>query len=91
VRRKLSKLVEFDSIENVPDAGLSEAILASLIELGSMPMDDLVLAVGKRLGFKRTGPRIRERVTGAVNVLVAEGRLLVAEPDRVRLTEPPGP
>jgi len=91
VRRKLSKAVEFDSIENVPDPALNDAILASIVELGSMPMDDLVASVGKRLGFKRAGAKIRERVTGAVNEFVAAGRLVVAEPDRVRLTDPPGP
>ena len=37
--------------------------LGSLVELGSMPMDDLVAAVAERLGFKRTGAKIRERVT----------------------------
>ena len=56
-----------------------------------MPMDDLVAAVTKRLGFKRTGAKIRERVTGTVNGLVAASRLSVGESDRVRLTEPPRP
>jgi very-short-patch-repair endonuclease len=91
VRRRLSKLVEFDSIEAVPEAALGDAILWSLIELGSMPMDDLVATVGKRLGFKRSGAKIRERVIGTVNSLVASGKLAVAEPDRVRLSEPPRP
>ena len=90
--RRSSKLVEFDSIESVPDpAALGEAILGSLVELGSMPMDDLVAATGKRLGFKPTGAKIRERVTGIVNGFVADGKLAVVEPDRVRLTSPPGP
>ena len=91
VRRKLSKAIEFDSIETVPEAALDEAILGSLVELGSMPMDDLVAAVTKRLGFKRSGAKIRERVTGTVNGLVAASRLSVGESDRVRLTEPPRP
>ena len=91
VRRRSSKLVEFDTIESVSDAALGEAIHASLVELGSMPMDDLVAAVGRRLGFKRSGAKIRERVTGMVNGFVAEGKLTVIEPDRVRLTAPPRP
>ena len=41
-----------------------------------MPMDDLVAAVGKRLGFKRAGAKIRERVTGTVNGLVTAGQLI---------------
>jgi very-short-patch-repair endonuclease len=91
VRRKMSKAIEFDSIETVPEPALNEAIIVSLVELGSMPMDDLVAAVGKRLGFKRAGAKIRERVTGTVNGLVAAGQLAVGQADRVRLTEPPRP
>jgi very-short-patch-repair endonuclease len=91
VRRKVSKAIEFDSIETVPEPALSDAIVQSLIELGSMPMDDLVGAVGKRLGFKRSGTKIRERVTATVNGLVAAGQLAVGQADRVRLTEPPRP
>ena len=91
VRRKLSKAIEFDTIETVPEAALDEAILGSLVELGSMPMDDLVAAVTKRLGFKRSGAKIRERVTATVNGLVTASRLSVGESDRVRLTEPPRP
>jgi len=91
VKRRSSKLVEFDSIESVPDPALREAIFGCLVELGSMPMDDLVAAVGRRLGFKRSGAKIRERVAGMVNGFVADGQLTVVEPDRVRLTSPPGP
>jgi very-short-patch-repair endonuclease len=91
VRRRTSKLLEFESIETVPDAALADAIVQSLIELGSMPVDDLVAAVSKRLGFKRTGAKIRERVTVSVNELVGAGKLAVGEADRVRLTSPPRP
>jgi hypothetical protein len=54
-------------------------------------MDDLVAAVGRKLGFKRSGAKIRERVTGMVNGFMAEGKLAVKEPDRVRLTSSPRP
>jgi very-short-patch-repair endonuclease len=90
VRRKIPKSTEYDSIETVPDAVLSEAILAALTDWGSMQADDLVAGVSKRLGFKRTGPRIRDRVTDEVNKHVAAGRLDVADDGRVRLTKLPG-
>jgi very-short-patch-repair endonuclease len=89
VRRRSSKALEFESIEGVPEAARVEALLGGLIELGSMPVDDLVAAVARRLGFKRAGPRIRERVTSAVNQQVMAGKLTVADGDRVRLTERP--
>lgn len=88
--RRSSKAIEFESIESVPDAAISNAIVGSLIELGSMPVDDLVAAVGRRLGFKRTGPRIRERVTKAVNGLVV-ARTVLNDAERVRLAERPKP
>ena len=89
-RRRWSKAVEYESIESVPEAAISDAIVNSLIELGSMPVDDLVAAVGRRLGFKRTGPRIRERVTIAVNSLVV-ARTVTVDAERVRLAERPKP
>jgi hypothetical protein len=49
-----------------------------------MAADDLVATVSKRLGFKRTGPKIRERVTGGVNKLATAGRLAVSDDGRIR-------
>ncbi len=89
LRRKHSKALEYESIETVPESVLTDAILGSLTEFGSMPAEDLVAAVSKRLGFKRTGPKIRERVTDEVNKQVAAGRLNVADDGRVRLLKPP--
>ena len=51
--------------------------------------EDLIAAVSKRLGFKRTGPKIRDRVATGLNALVADGRLGVADDTRVRLLSPP--
>ena len=91
MRRKSSKLLEFESIETVPNAAIASAIVASLSAFGSMPVDDLAAAVSKRLGFKRTGPKIRERVMESVNDLVTKETLAVGEGDRVRLSNPPKP
>jgi hypothetical protein len=90
-RRRTSKALEYDSIESVPEPVVTYSVLTALIELGSMPADDLVAAAAKKLGFKRTGQKIRERVMGAVNTLVTGGKLVIGEADRVRLAEPPRP
>jgi hypothetical protein len=45
----------------------------------------LTAAVAKHLGFKRTGPKIRDRVIAGINELVAAGRLVVSDDGRVRL------
>jgi very-short-patch-repair endonuclease len=76
---------DFDSIEKVSDAEVNEAVVGSLVEFGSMPAEDLISAVSKRLGFKRAGPKIRERVAGAINALVGAGKLSMIEGDRVRV------
>ncbi len=80
---------DYESIEVVPDAALIEAITGALTEFGSMPAEDLIAAVSKRLGFKRTGPKIRERVTEVVNARVSTGGLGVTDDGRVRLVAAP--
>ena len=90
-RRRTSKALEYDSIESVPEPVVTDSVLTALIELGSMPADDLVAAAAKKLGFKRTGQKIRERVMGAVNTIVTGRKLVIGEADRVRLAEPPRP
>jgi very-short-patch-repair endonuclease len=79
------KSQEFESIEAVPDSVLVDTVAAALSDFGSMPADDLVAAVTKRLGFKRTGPKIRERVTEVVNARIAAGAMATADDGRVRL------
>jgi very-short-patch-repair endonuclease len=79
---------DFDSIEKVSDDELNRSVLASLTEFGSMPADDLVSAVSKRLGFKRVGPRIHERVTAAINALLGSRQLAVTDDNRVKVVQP---
>jgi very-short-patch-repair endonuclease len=76
---------EFESIEVVPDVTLVEAITATLTEFGSMPPEDLIAAVSKRLGFKRTGPKIHDRIAKAINDRLSAGGLGVADDGRIRL------
>jgi len=78
---------EYDNIEAVPEPVIGEAITAALQEFGSMNAEDLIASVSKRLGFKRTGPKIRERVTDALNVLVSGTKITVGDDGRVRLVK----
>ncbi|MCE9565716.1 MAG: DUF4011 domain-containing protein [Planctomycetes bacterium] len=78
---------EYDNIEVVPEPAIGEAISAILLEFGSMNAEDLIVAVSKRLGFKRTGPKIRERITDAVNVRVSGNQIGVGDDGRVRLVK----
>jgi very-short-patch-repair endonuclease len=83
-RQPKAKKEEYESIEVVPDAALVEAISGTLTEFGSMPPEELIAAVSKRLGFKRTGPKIRERLTEAVNGRVSAGVLGITDDGRVK-------
>ncbi|MBN9119121.1 MAG: DUF4011 domain-containing protein [Planctomycetes bacterium] len=76
---------DFDSIEKVSDAEVNDAVVGALVEFGSMPAEDLISAVSKRLGFKRAGPKIRERVAQAINTLTNTGKLSIIEDNRVRV------
>ncbi|MBA4063659.1 MAG: hypothetical protein C0501_08095 [Isosphaera sp.] len=79
---------EYAAIDDVPAAAVAEAVTGALAAFGSMPADELIAAVARRLGFKRTGARIRERVAEAMNVLAAAGRLAVADDGRVQGMSP---
>jgi very-short-patch-repair endonuclease len=91
IKRRAPKTshTEYESIETVPEAALNDAIAGALTDFGSMPAEDLISAVAKRLGFKRAGPKIRERVAEAVNGRVSAGALGVTDDGRVRLVSPP--
>jgi very-short-patch-repair endonuclease len=88
VKWKAPKAAEYEEIEAVPEKAIHDAIQAALSEYGSMPAEELVTAVSKRLGFKRTGPKIRERITGVVNALATTGTLRIGDETRVRYTKP---
>ncbi|QJW92721.1 DUF4011 domain-containing protein [Frigoriglobus tundricola] len=86
-KRKSSKHAEpdFDSIEKVSEAELNTHVESALNEFGSMPAEDLISAVSKRLGFKRVGPKIRDRIATAINALTTSGRLSIIDENRVRV------
>jgi len=82
-------VIEYESIEKVPEASVRVALEAALTEYGSMPADDLISAASKKLGFKRVGPNIRERLATAIDVLVEEHRLALGDGNTVRLKAAP--
>jgi very-short-patch-repair endonuclease len=80
-----AKSVEYEDIDQVPASAVVEVVRQTLVGYGSMPADELAVAVSKRLGFRRTGAKIRDRIIAAVNEQVADGRLRVSDDGRVRL------
>jgi very-short-patch-repair endonuclease len=85
VKEPKAKVIEYESIEKVPEGAIEQALVGALTEYGSMPADDLISAASKKLGFKRVGPNIRERLATALNALVTAGKLALTSDDRVRV------
>jgi very-short-patch-repair endonuclease len=74
----------FLNIDEVP-ADLLRRILAESIEsFGAMPPEDLMQAAARKLGFQRTGSRIRNRVSREVHNLQQRGELVVGDDGRLR-------
>jgi very-short-patch-repair endonuclease len=80
---------DVDSIDKVNEPELQAAVLASLTEFGTMEADDLIAAVSRRFGFKRVGPRIRDRVASAINTLLGETKLSMTDDNRVKVVPQP--
>ena len=72
----------------MPDAEIRRLLTAALGKYGGTGTEDLVKRVARQLGFKRTGPKIRERVADQVNKLAADGSLAVSGDGRIRPIKP---
>jgi hypothetical protein len=85
-KKRAAKPSEYEEIEAVPDVAVTESIMATLLAYGSLSAEELTSSVSRRLGFKRTGPKIRDRVIAGINDLVASGRLQLTDDSRVRFS-----
>jgi very-short-patch-repair endonuclease len=81
---------DFDSIEQVSENELNTAVYDTLREYGSMPAEDLISAVSRRLGFKRLGPKIRDRIASGINALSATGQLGISDDNLVKMVHAQG-
>ena len=86
-----SALPEYADIDAVPRLRLLTLIQETLRSYGATHPDDLVRAVGRQLGFKRTGTRIKERIDAAIAHLLKTGMVLqLKDDDRLKLAQPRG-
>jgi very-short-patch-repair endonuclease len=75
----------YESIDEVPDRDLCEAILEILRTCGATGAEDLAQAVAHRLGFRRTGRRIQERIEKGIDQLARAGKIGRAADQRLQL------
>jgi hypothetical protein len=63
----------FREIDKIPPEELILAVTSLLRDAHSLSLDELVLALARLFGFKRTGARIRQAIEDATNELVDNG------------------
>ena len=67
--------VTFDSINDVPESAIEATATYILQRTGPCPKEALIKTISRELGFRRLGPRIRERLSVSVDVLVIDEKL----------------
>jgi very-short-patch-repair endonuclease len=77
--------MEFGKIQQVPDAVLADAVVDVLRRCGATERTELTRTVSRQLGFKRTGPRIQERIDESIDGLLHTGRLDWTGDQRLRV------
>jgi very-short-patch-repair endonuclease len=79
--------LSFKSIDDVPDSVLWEAVCGSLRHFGATDAGDLIQAVARHLGFKRTGPKIQARIQDCLEGLIRTGRICQAADRRLQIAQ----
>jgi very-short-patch-repair endonuclease len=80
-----NRTMQFSDIEDVSDDFVCLAIVDSLTSYGAMPLEDLMQATARKLGFQRTGPRIRDRLSDGAKSLERQGKLVTDSDGRLSL------
>jgi very-short-patch-repair endonuclease len=65
----------YDSIDDVPEPALREVVCRTLHDFGATPESELIQAVARHLGFKRTGSRIQARIEMCLDALIGAGQV----------------
>lgn len=77
--------LQFSAIEDVPADFLRLVLSDAIKSYGAMPLEDLMQAAARKLGFQRTGSRIRDRLSYEVQNLERQGKLVTGSDGRLRL------
>lgn len=67
--------VTFDNINDVPESTIEVTAAYILQRTGPCPKEDLIKTISRELGFRRLGPRIRQRLSVSVDALVIDKKL----------------
>ncbi|MEX2215165.1 MAG: DUF4011 domain-containing protein [Phycisphaeraceae bacterium] len=76
--------LSFASIDDVPFAVIGTVMIRNIETYGAMPLDELLQATARKLGFQRTGARIRSRLLGVFKSYERNEQLVMGDDNRVR-------
>jgi hypothetical protein len=65
----------YASIDDVSEPALREVVCRTLHAFGATPEGELIQAVARQLGFKRTGNRIQARIEACLEALIGVGQV----------------
>ena len=82
----LSKAPGYDSIDEVSEDRLRQEVCGALVAFGATEASELIQAVARRLGFKRTGSRIQARTEACLAGLIATGQVSRTADGRLQVT-----
>jgi very-short-patch-repair endonuclease len=79
----------YNSIDDVPDSVLRDKLRATLQAVGATESRDLIQSVARKLGFRRTGSRIQERIERCLDGLIQAGHVSRMADQRLQLGSVP--
>jgi hypothetical protein len=81
-------VASYEDIDDVPSRVIQDLVLHALASYGATAEEDVLAWVRDRLGFKRTGNRIRTRIEGCIAQLLGDVRVSRAGANCLRLPQP---
>ena len=74
-REGYDKYGQYKKIDEVPVIEMENAMMLTIQRASSIPKENLIVETARRLGFDRTGPRIREALEEVVMILLRSNRI----------------
>jgi very-short-patch-repair endonuclease len=79
----------YESIDDVPESVVRDHARDALRDFGATEASELIQAVTRRLGFKRTGSRIQSRIARSLEALIQVGQICRTADQRLQLAPDP--
>jgi very-short-patch-repair endonuclease len=79
----------YASIDEVPESTVRNAACEALRAFGATEVSELIQAVARRLGFRRTGSRIQSRIERSLEALIQAGQICRTADQRLQLAQGP--